>query len=133
MKLNTIKRIIKEDFSQKDQELVGKLAIPLNQFIEQMITGLNKNITIDDNIPFEIRDLNITVDTGLPITTAAFKTILAKPKGIIVINVTNLEDDTPLTSAPFVQFSFKQPIVTINKIYGLPDNIKFNLSLLLIS
>lgn len=135
MKLSIVKRIRTEDFEQKDQALVEKLSYPINQFIEQISEGFNKNLSVEDNLPFEIKTIPLTVNNGDPITTASFKSSLSGVRGAMVVAAINNENDTVLTGAPFIQFVFSktQGIVTITKVYGLPNDISFNLTLFLIN
>ncbi len=135
MKLNIIRRIRTEDFPKEYQNLIEQLAYPINQLTEQLVVGLSKNITIEDNLPFEVITLPITVNSNVPTTSSAFKTVLPSVRGLIVLSAINAENDTDLNSAPFAQFVFDQTqrIVTINKFYGLPDDINFNITFLVIN
>lgn len=135
MKLNIVKRIQTEDFPKEDQSLVEKIAYPINIFIEQVLEAFNRNLTIEDNLPFDIKTIPITANTNTPTSSAAFKTILNNVRGIIAVNALNAENDTNLTATVGVEYVFSktQGIVTIEKIYGLPNDIKFNVTFLLIS
>lgn len=132
-KLNVVRRIIKEDFNAKDRELVGKLAFPINQFIEQVVQAFNKNLTVSDNLPFEYKTFQVSVDAnGTPKATVAFKTGI-KVIGTVVLRADNVQDTTPLTGAPFMQFTIVNGVVTVNRITGLPADKNYNITVLLLS
>jgi hypothetical protein len=135
MKLNLPRRIQVEDFPQKDQSLVEKLAYPINLLMDQFIQSLNKNLSIEDNLPFDVKTVSITANTNTPTSTAAFKTTLSNVRGIAVVNAINVQNDTLLSAAVGVEYTFSktQGIVTIDKIYGLPNDIKFSITFFLLN
>lgn len=134
MRLNVIKRISAQDYKPEYQELVQQLAEPINQFMEQVALGFNKNLTIQDNIPFEIKIFDVTVDaSGVPTNTVAFK-LPIKPKGMHVIRAENVQDSTALSGAPFCQYDISSSsIISLTRVLGLPADKKFNLTILIIS
>lgn len=128
-----LKRLAKEDFPQDDQELVGKLAFPINAFFEQVRNALNKNLNFD-NLNQEIITLTVTVVSGIPTMKTQFKSnIKGNVQGIIVVYASNLT--TPgmyPTSCPFITSAQNGGLVTINHISGLQDNQEYRLKLLTI-
>lgn len=133
-KLQGYKRIIQEDFDEKERPLVGKLGYSLNPTLEDILNVLNKNISIDDNLNITKKDLTITVDgNGVPITTSNLKTDLASNcVGIQVIRASNLTN-TALspTSTPFITFTETNGVLNIRKITNLQANHKYQLKLIL--
>lgn len=134
MRLNNIKRIIKEDFAQEDRVLIEKLAFALNPFLEQISMIFNKNIDFD-NLNQEIINVTIELDAnGVPKTTTQIRsTLKTKIRGIQVINAANLENDgTFPTAGPFITYSINGNLITIQHVTGIPANKRYNLSAILI-
>lgn len=129
-----LKRIAKEDFNSDDRNLVGKLALPINSFHEQVRNALNGNIDFT-NLNQETITLSITVDAnGIPVTDTKFKSNLKTTvKGTTCIRAFNLTTATnyPI-SQPFINFTENNHILTINHVTGLQANEKYNLTLILI-
>ena len=133
MKLNNIKRIIEEDFSQDDRLLVRKLSFSLNPFLEQISTLFNKNIDFD-NLNQEVINVSVELDAlGIPKTQIDIKTSLkTKIKGCHCIRAINLTNNSYPTSAPFITFTPNGNLLRINHVAGLPANVKYELSVILI-
>ncbi len=131
-KLNVARRITKEDFAPEDQALIERLGSTLNQFIEQVVQSYNKNFTIEDNLPFELKTFNLSVDaTGKPKSSITF-TGLKKIRGCLVVRAENIQNTTSLTGAPFCQFVSANGTFSVSKVTGLPADTSFSVTLLLI-
>lgn len=61
MKLQSI-RIKTNDFPKEQREFVDALGGLLNPFVDKLVIGFNKNFTVDDNLPFEFKTIDVTVD-----------------------------------------------------------------------
>lgn len=61
MKLQSV-RIKTNDFPKEQSELIDALGGLLNPFIDKLVIGFNKNFTVDDNLPFEFKTIDVTVD-----------------------------------------------------------------------
>lgn len=134
MKINTFKRIIKEDVKEEYRELVEKLAFSINPFAEEVVKALSNNLSVPDNFNQKFRDITVEVDaSGIPKQTLAFKTnLVTNCKGILTIRATNVTSSTTYpTGYPFLTFTEADGILTINHITGLPANNSFTLKLLL--
>ena len=133
MRLNVARRLTREDFDKEDQNLVDKLGSVLNPFLEQMVAGLNKNITVQENIPFEFKSFIVTPDAdGIPVDLVQFKTSI-KPQGMVVIRASNQTDATFPTSAPFITWSLNNGIITIQHITGIAANLEYQITILIFS
>lgn len=140
MKLQSV-RIKASDFPENQKEFVTDLGGILNPFIDKLVIGFNKNFTVDDNLPFEFKTIDIRVDAvGDPINAALGKQTLTIPtslknlKGYICLNVTDLSgSNTFPTHTPFVIFTALAGVVTIRKITGLAASRQYRLVLLGIS
>lgn len=134
MKLNNIKRIIKEDFAKDDREFVDKLSFVLNPFLEQIANIFNKNIDFD-NLNQEVITFTVDLDTnGLPKTQTQVKiTLKTRIKGLVVINALNLTNDGTFPSGcPFITYSISGDLLTVQHVTGLPANKRYNLSAVVI-
>lgn len=133
MKLQSV-RIKTNDFPEDQKQLADTLGGILNPFIDKLVQGFNKNFTVDDNLPFEFKTLDIEVDIdGSPTKNQLINTRLINLKGYICINVLSMEGATLPSSAVSLFTQTNGNLVTINKITGLPDGVPYRLVLLGIS
>lgn len=135
-KIQNFKRIVAEEFQEKDRPSAQKIGYSVNVFCEDVQNTLNKNITIDDNININKKDFTVVVDAGGVVTSQnSLRTDLDHNcQGIMVIKADNLTNaaNTP-SGTPFVSFSENaSKVLTINKITNLTANEKYKLKLLLI-
>ena len=133
MKLQSI-RIKTNDFPEEQKELADALGGLLNPFIDKLVQGFNKNFTVEDNLPFEFKTLDIQVDVnGIPLNNQLINTGLRNFKGYLCINVLNINNLTMPSTAVSLFTQTVGNIVTINKITGLPSDGVYRLILLGIS
>ncbi len=134
MKLQSA-RIKTNDFPQDQKEFADTLGGVLNPFIDKLVIGFNKNFTVDDNLPFEFKTLEVTVDaSGIPVNSFLLLTGLTNFKGYICLNATDLSGSNSYPStAPFLVFTANGQTITIRKITGLQPNVPYRLVLLGIS
>lgn len=134
MKLSQLTRIVEEDFSQEERNLIQKLARALNPFLEQISQAMTKNIDYD-NLNRELLTYTVTVGSdGKPTDSKELKhNLKTKPKGFNCISARNLSGNSLIPSGtPFVMFEFKgsdYSVITVNAVCGLPANTKFELIL----
>jgi hypothetical protein len=64
MKLPSFKRLFENDFDSSERNLVAKLALSLNQGIENLYLALSKRISLRDNIQCTVKDVQVTVDSN---------------------------------------------------------------------
>lgn len=129
------KRIVKEDFPAQYQDLIEKLAFPINSHMEQVRNALNKNINFD-NLAQDLVTLRIlTGANSQPLNNVTFKSkLLSKIRGIMVISATNVSSNTTYQQIqPFITFSQNLDIVNIISIGGLSPNTTYDLLLQTIS
>ena len=135
-KIDTVKRIIVEDFPDEDKPTIEKLAYILNDFMSQVVDAFNKNITID-NLKQNIIDYEVMVDAdGKPISGTTIKISgIGEIKGLIVIYAQNKTNVSLFpTSTPFVSFVTQgDGQYTIKNVSGLQLNNKYLLRLLAIA
>jgi hypothetical protein len=134
-KAPNLKRIAKEDFPAEYQELIDKLAFPLNSHMEQVRDLFTKNVDFD-NLARELITLKIQTNSlSKPITKVSFKSTLRnKIRGINVISANITSSNTSyVQSAPFISFSQNDGIVSVTNISGLAPETTYELVLETIS
>ena len=132
MKVQGFKRIVREDFPEEQQDLADKLGFSINAFADDIINLVNNNITIDDNLNWQVKEVDIVVDaSGIPVNSVQFKsTLKGRCKGCQVTRADNLTNtNTYPTSAPFVSFTDNNGVIIINHVSGLQANQKYRLRL----
>jgi hypothetical protein len=134
MKLQPV-RIKASDFKPEQRELMENLGGTLNPFIDKLIIAFNKNFTVEDNLPFEFKILDITVDgSGNPINNSNLSTGLRNFKGYVCVSAVDLTGSNNYpTSQPFISFDVSNNTVIIRNITGLTAGIQYRLTLLGIS
>lgn len=122
MALIPTQRLLKpEDFDTKDQALIQKLAFPINTFMQQVISALNKNLDFN-NLNQQINTFTVSVDAnGAPTSPIQFTVNLTtKLYGLYVINAVNTSSIIRYPIAqPFISYTSNANKVTINNIAGL--------------
>lgn len=122
MKLPSFRRLFKGDYDEKDQQLVEKLSVSLNNGIDVLYNTLNKNASLKDNIFCTVKDISIQVgSTGTPTLTTGFKLdFTSKLSGIQVIRAINSTNSNVYpTGQPFISYTQNADSVVINNITGL--------------
>ena len=132
MKLGGGKQIRGEDFPPEYREVMNKLGFILNPFIEQLVQGLQKRITISENLNQEFREVTVQVDSsGVVINTAKIQTALPV-KGINVERVLSVGNTSLFpVSAPFCSWVQNQGVLEIQHVTGLAVGTTYKLVLLL--
>jgi hypothetical protein len=116
-----LRLLIKEDFGKDDQEMIDKLAFPINNFMQQVITVLKNGIDFN-NLNQQVITFTTSVNAqGVPVTPVQFRNGLAsKVIGIICINALNQSSTTRFPEAtPFISFTSNGTVLTITNISGL--------------
>lgn len=133
-KVSTFKRLSKENFSEENRELIETLGFSINDFASEIINALNKNITIDDNLKMEYKDITVIVDgSGFPTKTTQYTIGLdSRIRGVLVVRAQNLDNIANfVNNAPFISYSQNNNnIITVNHITGLIANEEYRLTLL---
>lgn len=135
MKLQGYKRIVKEDYDKKDQDIVSKLAYSINTAFDSVFQAINKNLTISDNLNMMFIDITgVRVDAnGVPNAPLQLKyTLPTNCKGLQVINLTNnTSSNVTPTQTPFVSFTQASPsLLKISNITGLVADSSYSLTLI---
>lgn len=134
MKIPPVK-IKSNDFPKEHGELANALGGILNPFFDKVVIGFNKNLTIEENLPFELKSINIKVNSsGTPYSNNTIQTGLNNFKGFICINLTDVNGTgTYPSGTPFIICDVSGSTITIRKVVGLPAEVTYKLVLLGIS
>lgn len=116
MRLNSPRRLVKEDYPSKYADLTEKLIDPINDFMNEVYQGFNKRLNYNDN--FEAFVTEIVVTGG--IESNVRNELVFPIKGATVLRVDTLSvANEKLATAPFIQFTNGNNQITINNITGL--------------
>lgn len=134
-KLSNLKRLNKEDFDQDDQAIAEQLATILNPLLDQLSSAFNKNIN-NENLSRENITFDVTVNSsGIPKIDTKFKTNLtSRLLGMKCIKLENLNNiQSYPTGCPFLTWTTDGNIITVKHITGLLPDVKYRVTMELIS
>lgn len=135
MKIGSPKRIRKEDVKAEYADLVDAIGGVVNDFNDQVYSALTNGIDFN-NLTQQIVDVDLTTGpTGLLMNPPLIKynILRVKYRGCTIINAINLNNSNVYpTSAPSLQTTINNNLVTILNQTGLPANSTFRLTLILI-
>jgi hypothetical protein len=117
MRIPSFTRIILEDLSSEAQKLVGPLVNPLNNFMLTIKNGLNKGITINDNLSGALKIVNITGNT-----TSFSYASTRSPKAVILGGWTDVTDSTWVPVTTTFAPNPALPLVTVTVTSGVSIN-----------
>ena len=128
MKLDNIKRILVEDFNQKDREMIERLSYVINAFMEQVVDLSDRQVDLT-NLKDDIVTFKIEVDAnGLPVGNDKFKSRVVRPIGLSVINVSSDENVVMPIATPLIEFTSSSDIVRIKRMSGLLEGVEYILT-----
>ena len=115
MKLPQIKRLLIDDFVS-EKKWITPLFLTLNTFMESIVGGLNKALTVNDNMSGSIQTITLnSVPSQSSPYSFAWKQVA--PKVVLVGNVTS-DSGLVLTSAIQVQFAYSNGQISITNVVG---------------
>lgn len=114
-----------EDFVEQ-QDWIGKLFSPLNQFLGDVFRAFNNSLTIEDNLYQEIREIKFKNSTNnFPYK---FRTkFSAIPKGLVSIYLFNNDLGEYSDESPLVVWSYANQEVTISQMTGLTTDVNYTI------
>ena len=133
-RLNNVRRINPQDFSEDNQADIQRLGYILNSFMQEVVDTLNGNVDYD-NLSQNLVTFDIEVDSnGKPIGTDKINVNKVNPQGILVVRVINKSNISLLPDvSPFIFYTPNGTnLITIDKIIGLSPNNKYQLSIVII-
>lgn len=138
MKLQDFKRIRFEDFSEEEQNLIEKLAFPINDNFESVYEALQSRLTFGDNVASTSNEFTTSVDAnGVPRNNIFIKlsnNLIVQ--GLLPIKVVPLDNVFPLGGVGLTyQQTTTQGIsgIIISNIQGLPPLKNFTIKVLVIN
>jgi hypothetical protein len=134
MKISPVK-IKANDFPKEHIGIATALGGLLNPFFDKVVMGFNKNLTVEENLPFELKTITIKVNSsGSPYSNNILQTGLTDFKGFICISLTDVNNTGSYpSSTPFIIYDISGSTITIRKVVGIPAEVTYNLVLLGIS
>ena len=133
MKLPPITRIIVEDFPSSVQEWISKLIDPLNNFMRVVKTGVDKGITVNDNLSGAIKTITITPTSGGLFEAQFVYTSKKPPKVVLIGGWVDKTGTTTLSSGVTPVWSWNgKDLITITDITGLNDAHKYDITFLIL-
>lgn len=133
-----IQRLKTEDFPEEQRDLVERIAVSLNGFVEKMIFLLSKRVDFKNLNQF-VSTINVvsgstnTTDGSLKTPVTIKTDINGRIIGVSLINLANKTNSLAVpTSQPYISYSINQNLLTIQKIYGLNNTSEYSLTLLII-
>lgn len=124
-----------EDFPADQQEMVGKIAFVINNYLDQLYSLVNGNIDFA-NLAQNIRTISVTTDGAGAVTTLPLRVnpeLNRRIVGVQCLAVRNPANPTAyVQNTPFISFTSEPGRVNILNIGGLPPNSQLTLTLLLI-
>jgi hypothetical protein len=144
MKLPSYARIISEEIPSEPRKWIGKLIDPLNSFMLSIKNGLNKGLTINDNMSGALKTVTVTNNT----VAFSYETN-QNPKAVIIGGWSDLTnsawvpttytytDTVPdpdvvvvVTSGISLKWSYADSVITCT-FYGLDSSHKYNVNLVI--
>ncbi len=120
------KRFTLEEFPDQ-QDWIGNLIAPLNTQAQELIAGFANNVTVNENLYQELKEIRFVNDAGnFPIR---FRTKFNKyPQGINVIYCRDTQDGTA-SGMPWLDWSFSDGLLSVNSITNLTSALTYVLRL----
>lgn len=112
---------------KEQMQWIGKLFSPLNQLIGEILSAFNNNITVQDNLKQEIKELTFINQTqDLPLK---FMTKFAQnPKGLSVLYCyDNTNSEMNFAGPIWANWSYGNSTITINSLTGLTSGRKYTI------
>ena len=125
MRLNSAKKLIPEDFPEKDYDLVRRLADALNPFIFSVFTAISKQITLYENL--KAQTFTVSLDAGE--TTKDIKYDLNERPTAVFIGNALKSDSTQVSEAITVSWVLNQGSLNV-KFIGLNAATKYKITLI---
>lgn len=132
-RISNFRRISTEDYQGEYQQLIEKIALNLNPFMQEVVDVVNGRLDFD-NLQQNIITANFQVNSnGVPIGTNQLNTQgINQPRGFQVISARNTQNSTDFPSGqPFISFTPQgNSIVQINNISNLTANQTYQLTII---
>jgi hypothetical protein len=134
MKLPTITRLVVEDFSKDIQGWIGKLIEPLNSFMSKVKSGLDKNITVNDNLAGQIKTLTVKVESPFKLLSFSYKS-LRGPRCVLIGGFSNKDDPNEVLTNPVTcqwYYDANRSVITVQNVTNLTVSDTYYLTFLIL-
>lgn len=135
MRLPNIQKILRQDVAEAP-DWVLKIIGPINGFFEEIYVGLNRNITLRENVACYIVDVQFDTSSTYP---SAFTSITIPSKlrtvaeGVIILKISEkAENLTLITTATSLQWSAVEGGVRIDLVAGLAVSKTYNMRVMIV-
>jgi hypothetical protein len=125
MRLNSAKKLIPEDYPEKDYELVRRLADALNPFIFSVFTAISKQITLYENLKAQTFTINLEAGES----TKEIKYDLNERPNAVYIGNALKSDNTQVSEAITISWILNQGSLNV-KFIGLNAATKYKITLI---
>lgn len=131
--LPPIKRISKEDLREAPP-WIDRLLTPLNLFFETVYAGLNRGITLEENLLCQIKTFQVKAGAAATNNTTSFPLTMKRlPQGLILLKASLVSGNyAPIAAAVYVEFTCDGVTVSITSITGLSNGSTYELKVILI-
>ena len=129
-KLRSYRRIVTSDYEQEQQQLVEKLADPINDSFNEVYFTLNGRVDLTNNVFCTVRLVDVIVNaSGVPVNRTSFGLNNTQPViGCQVLQAINQTNSSIYpTGAPFITFTQSEQSIIINHVTGLQPNMRYTL------
>lgn len=127
--LPDVRRLNREDFQNAPDWLDPMLNV-LNSFMDSVYNIMNRNVSLTQNLNFQIYSMSLETDSNGDIKPLKIKTtVRGKVVGVVPVRV--ISTDTSLLS-PFVYFTQNEDILTITNIANLNNDQKYKIIVLIV-
>lgn len=134
MKLPSYKRIITQDYTKENQELIEQLGGNINDSFNTIYSALNNKLTFKENFSSTVRDIEIVVDSaGKPTNDVGFKLDILNTQvtGCICVRATNLTNSNVFpTGSPWVSFLQQDNFIKILNVTNLQPSNRYILRII---
>ena len=135
MRLPNIQKILRQDVSEAPDWIL-KVIGPINGFFEEVYAGLNRNITLRENIACNIADVQFSTSSAYPsaFTTCTLPSKLRTvPEGVLILKISEKADNMTLIADPVsLQWSPVEGGVRIDMVNGLAVSKTYNMRVLIV-
>lgn len=131
-KLPSQKKILREDVKGAPDWIDG-IIDPVNSFMETVYQTFNRNVTFNDNIASQVKELNVNTTSVYPVMEPIEfqSTLRTKAFGLLMLQAVERLTYTPAVSAVTVNWVENNGTIHISNITGLAASKSYTVRLLL--
>lgn len=131
-KLPSQKKILREDVKGAPDWIDG-IIDPVNSFMETVYQTFNRNVTFNDNIASQVKELNVNTTSVYPVMEPIEfqSTLRTKAFGLLMLQAVERLTYTPAVNAVTVNWVENNGTIHISNITGLAASKSYTVRLLL--